>query len=100
MSGDNGLTVTYTVANDASSDIIISGSYSLDNDGTIVSGAIHPAVPHWFIEGSGGYETLYDAINAASSGDVIYGIPGTYTVNDIFISKDITINLPSLIPLL
>ena len=91
LSGDNALTITYTVANDASSDIVISGSYSLDNEGTIVSGAIHPAVPHWFIEGSGGYETLYDAINAASSGDVIYGIPGTYTINDIFISKDITI---------
>ena len=91
LSGDNGLTVTYNIADDASSDIVISGSYSLDNGGTIVSGAIHPAVPHWFIEGSRGYETLADAINAASSGDVIYGIPGTYTVNDIFISKDITI---------
>ena len=50
-SGSNALQTTYTVPNDATSDITISGSYSLDNAGTVVNGIVHPAISYWFIEG-------------------------------------------------
>ena len=91
LSGSNALQTTYTVPNDADADIVISGSYTLGSEGIVASGVVHPAIPNWFIEGGSGYETLAEAIAAADNGDVIYGRPGTYTVNGITVSKDITI---------
>ncbi len=91
LSGDSPLKITFTVPDTASEDILISGSYNFDNGGTVVTGAVHPAVPHWFIEGGRGYEFLDQAVEAAKDGDVIYGESGTYTVNGITISKNITI---------
>ena len=91
LSGDNELKTSYTTPLTADGDIAISGSYSLDNGGSVVGGSIHLAVPHWFIEGGNGYETLAEAVAAANDGDVIYGLPGTYVVNGISTDKDITI---------
>ena len=51
LSGDAELTTNYIVPEDATGDITISGSYSLDNEGTVVPGKIHPAISYWFIEG-------------------------------------------------
>jgi len=82
---------TYTVPSDASGDIAISGSYSFDNGGTVVNGTLHPAISYWFIEGGSGYETLAQAIAAASTGDVIYGLPGTYDISGVTVNKDVTI---------
>ncbi len=81
---------SYTTPLSADGDVTISGSYSLDNGGSVVDGTIHLAVPYWFI-GDTGYETLAQAIAAAEDGDVIIGKPGTYTVNGITINNDITI---------
>ena len=91
LTADNELNVPYTVPGDATDNIIISGSYSFGEEGTVTDGAIHPAVPKWFIEGGSGYEFLSEAVSDAVSGDVIYGVAGTYTVNNITVSKDITI---------
>ena len=82
---------TFTVPADASGDILISGSFSLARDGTVKTGTIHPTVLNWFIEGGNGYETLAEAVEAANANDIIYGNPGTYTVNGIIIAKNITI---------
>ena len=82
---------TYTVPSDASGNILISGSYSFDNGGTVATGVIHPAVSYWFIEGGSGYETLAQAIDAASAGDVIYGLPGTYDISGLTVNKAVTI---------
>ena len=78
LSGDNELETSFTVPSDASGDILISGSYSLDDGGIVATGVLHPAISYWFIEGGNGYETLAEAIAAASSGDVIYGLPGLW----------------------
>ena len=91
LSGDSPLQISYTVPTETEVDIIISGSYSFDNGGTVLNGAIHPPILYWFIEGGNGYETLAEAVEAAQSGDVIYGKAGTYIVNGITISKDLTI---------
>ncbi|WP_048812337.1 right-handed parallel beta-helix repeat-containing protein [Methanobrevibacter ruminantium] len=91
LSTDAQLETQYTVPNDATGDILISGSYSLDNGGVVATGIVHPAVPHWFIEGGSGYETLAEAVDAASAGDVIYGDAGTYDVSDLIINKAVTI---------
>ena len=91
ISGDNELTIPYTVPSDSEEDIVISGSYSLGNGGTIVNGTIEPNIPYWFIEGGSGYKTLNDAVDNAVAGNVIYGSPGTYIANGIFITKDLTI---------
>ena len=94
LSGDAELTTTYTVPETATGDITISGSYSLDNEGTVVPGVIHPAISYWFIEGGSGYETLAQAINAASAGDVIYyDLPDDYTevISSKSIAKALTI---------
>ena len=85
------LETSYVVPSDASSDILISGSFSLDNGGVVATGVVHPAISYWFIEGGSGYETLAEAVAAASAGDVIYGAPGTYTVSGVNINKAITI---------
>ena len=91
ISGNNALQTSFIVPNDASADIAISGSYSLDNAGTVVNGTLHPAINYWFIEGGSGYETLAQAVAAAQAGDVIYGAPGTYTVSGVALNKAITI---------
>ena len=91
LSGDSPLKISYTVPISSEGDIVISGSYALDNGGTVLNGTVHPAISHWFIEGGRGYEFLSDAVEAANDGDVIYGDAGTYTVNGIRISKYITI---------
>ena len=91
LSDSNEISIPYTIPEDADGDIVISGSYSLDNGGSVSNGKIHPAIPCWFIEGKGGYETLADAVAFARDGDVIYGIPGTYIVNGILSTYEITI---------
>ena len=91
LSNIDEIAIPYTIPDEADGDIVISGSYSLDNGGTVSNGKIHPTIPYWFIEGGNGYEYLADAIAAAENGDIIYGIPGTYTVNGIQILYDITI---------
>ncbi|ADC45938.1 adhesin-like protein [Methanobrevibacter ruminantium M1] len=91
ISGDNELRIPYTLPSDSEGDIIISGSYSFDNGGTIVNGTIEPDIPYWFIEGGRGYKTLNETVENAVAGDVIYGSPGTYIANGIFITKDLTI---------
>ena len=91
LSGDSPLQISYTVPLETEVDVIISGSYTLDNGGTVLNGAIHPPILYWFIEGGNGYETLSEAVEAAQSGDVISGKAGTYIVNGITISKDLTI---------
>lgn len=91
LSDSNEISIPYTIPEDADGDIVISGSYSLDNGGSVSNGKIHPVIPCWFIEGKGGYETLADAVAFARDGDVIYGIPGTYIVNGILSTYEITI---------
>ena len=63
----------------------------MDNEGIVATGAIHPCIFNWIIEGGEGYETLAKAIDAAVDGDVIYGIQGTYTVSKLNINKAVTI---------
>ena len=82
---------SYVVPSDATADILISGSFSLDNGGVVATGVVHPAISYWFIEGGSGYETLAQAVAAANAGDVIYGAPGTYDVSGVNINKAITI---------
>ena len=90
-SGSNALQTTYTIPETATGDILISGSFSMDNGGIVATGIVHPAISYWFIEGGSGYETLAQAVAAANAGDVIYGAPGTYTVNGLAINKAISI---------
>ena len=91
LSGNSPLEVSYIVPMVDSGDIVISGSYSLDNGGTVANATLIPITFNWFIEGGDRYENLSEAIEAAENGDVIYGNPGTYNVNWIEIDKNITI---------
>ena len=91
LSGSSPLEVSYTVPETADGDIVISGSYT--GGGIVAGGTIHPAIPYWFI-GEAGYETLSQAIDAASAGDVIYydkDADYSETINGKTINKDIVI---------
>ena len=82
----------YTVTEYSSSDLTVWGNYSgFTNNYTLYRGFIHLAQSYWFIEGGSSYELLSDAIANARAGDVIYGLPGNYTITRITIDKDITI---------
>ena len=71
--------------------VLLTGTYSGDNDGIINTGKVKAIVISWFI-GNDGYETLADAIAEAKDDDVIIGLPGTYNIDSATsINNNITI---------
>lgn len=90
---ENGIaSISFTINEFASSDYVVSGSYSgLNSNQTIKNGYIHTVSSNWYIEGGRGFEYLSDAISSAKNGDVIYGLAGTYENDLITIDKNLTI---------
>ncbi|WP_297980397.1 right-handed parallel beta-helix repeat-containing protein, partial [uncultured Methanobrevibacter sp.] len=84
--------IDYTVSEITSSDLMVWGVYDgASDDYSLTKGYIHTVSHHWFIEGGSSYEYLSDAVAAAKANDVIYGLPGTYTINQVVVDKSLTI---------
>ncbi len=59
----------------------ISGSFDCAKEATVNTGLLRVDVDYYWFIGNDKYETLAEAIDAAELGDVIKGLPGTYTIN-------------------
>ena len=58
----------------------ITGSFDSDVNAVINSALLRIDVDYYWFIGDVGYESLKEAIDAANIGDVIKGVPGTYTI--------------------
>jgi hypothetical protein len=84
-------TFTVTRAADGVSSVSISNNGGLSNFGTPITYTSGSAVnPFTVVETGNIYATLQAAINAASAGDTITGVPGTY-IERVSINKSLTI---------